>query len=73
MFASNDIECATAINEHLEWANRHKKQSLTDSVDVFLIKTHIIMLLLEKVTINLYVIAKTHDSDRLLTSVNILL
>lgn len=26
MFASNEIERATAINEHLEWTNRHKKQ-----------------------------------------------
>ena len=25
MFASNEIERATAINEHLEWTNRHKK------------------------------------------------
>ena len=25
MFASNEVERATAINEHLEWTNRHKK------------------------------------------------
>lgn len=26
MFADNEIERATAINEHLEWTNPHKKQ-----------------------------------------------
>lgn len=26
MFAENEVELATAINEHIEWTNRHKEK-----------------------------------------------